>query len=300
MKLSKLQWYLLLIAITFIWSSVHPLTKILVQQLRPEIIATYRVWFSLLFLWPVAGIAGKAAKFEIVDLPKVLVSGFLGIFVATLLLPIGLQYSTAANSAIISNTHPIFVYLLSILFLGEKFRKNKLLWIIAAFAGIIAIVTNGNFSLTEVQGNMFGNLILLLLSISIAVSMIFASKLSHKYGGIKGQLLISFAGALMLLALFVFNWKETFIWVGFWNLIALLFMGIIVAGFCWGVFLSAIKAIGTSNAAVFKLFLPVFGAVLSVVMLGEQINSWFVIGGALTLIGVFKTVEAEKGSPAVV
>ena len=61
----------------------------------------------------------------------------------------------------------------------------------------------------------------------------------------------------------------------------LLAMGL---GFLW--YYEGIKELGTASASIYLNLVPVFGAVLSYILVNEQLSRTIIFGGILTILGV--------------
>lgn len=61
----------------------------------------------------------------------------------------------------------------------------------------------------------------------------------------------------------------------------LLAMGL---GFLW--YYEGIKELGTASASMYLNLVPVFGAVLSYILVNEQLSRTIIFGGILTILGV--------------
>lgn len=85
---------------------------------------------------------------------------------------LGYHHTTVANAAILTNTMPIFVPVLAIIFLREKVRTNEALGILISFFGIFIIFFEKemSFDSTYFQGNLWALLAAILLSIYTIVA----------------------------------------------------------------------------------------------------------------------------------
>jgi drug/metabolite transporter (DMT)-like permease len=73
------------------------------------------------------------------------------------------------------------------------------------------------------------------------------------------------------------------------NALGLLYVGLfasVLAFLCWN---SGIAALGPNRGAPFIHLIPLFGAILSILFLGEQIAAYHLLGAALVFIGIALT-----------
>ena len=91
----------------------------------------------------------------------------------------GYTYTTVANASLLTNTMPIFVPFLAIVFLHEKINYKEFLGIIIAFIGIIIIFSSKGISFESeyFKGNVFA----LVSAVLLAIYTIIGSKNINKY-----------------------------------------------------------------------------------------------------------------------
>ncbi|MEZ4942125.1 MAG: DMT family transporter [Saprospiraceae bacterium] len=79
--------------------------------------------------------------------------------------------------------------------------------------------------------------------------------------------------------------------------VALAYLGLMgtVLGFIW--YTEGIRAIGTTRTAIFNNLVPVFGVLLSVLLLKETVSWVVLLGGLLVVLGVAVINVAPFGKP---
>lgn len=197
-----------------------------------------------------------------------------------LLFYIGLANTTGVKSSIIDASNVFFTILVSsFIFHYEKFSKNKLIGCILGFAGVVLINLNGAGLDTTIS--FMGEGCIILSTISHAFSSSLIKKFSMKenpvtlsgYQFTAGGFIMITAGLLMGGRLNGFTPAS----VGL-----LIYMAMIsaVAYSVWGILL---KHNPVGKVAVYGFINPIFGVVLSAVLLGEQ-NQAFTLQGLVSLI----------------
>lgn len=197
-----------------------------------------------------------------------------------LLFYIGLANTTGVKSSIIEASN-VFVAILasSLIFQYERLGKGKILGCIVGFAGVVLINLNG--SGLDASMSFMGEGCIFLSTISYAFSSVLIKKFSQKenpvtlsgYQFVAGGIVMSAAGALMGGCLKGFTLSSTAL---------LVYMAIIsaVAYSLWGILL---KYNPVGKVAVYGFMNPVFGVILSAVLLGEQ-NQAFTFQGLVSLL----------------
>ena len=80
------------------------------------------------------------------------------------------------------------------------------------------------------------------------------------------------------------------------NLTNLLFLGLIASGLCYLSWNASLKLLGSLKASAYIYSVPVIGVIAACVSLGEALSVYIIIGGILTLLGLFLS---QRGQSAV-
>jgi len=178
---------------------------------------------------------------------------------------IGLANTSGVKGTIISGSSAFFAILVSsLIFRQEKLTLKKILACIIGFAGIVVVNLNG----LDLNMNFFGDAFVLFSTISLAVS----STLMKKFSKFEDPVVISgyqfiFGGVFMVIVGLAFGGVMTFTDpVGILVLIYLALLSA-VAYALWGMLL---KYNPVSKVSVFSFTTPVFGTILSLLMLTES------------------------------
>lgn len=197
-----------------------------------------------------------------------------------LLFYIGLANTTGVKASIIEASNVFIAILLSsLVFKFEKLRTNKILGCVLGFLGVVLInLTKQGF---DASMTFKGEGAILLSTVSYAVSSVLIKKYSQKenpvtlsgYQFFFGGIIMTVAALLMGGRLHGFTVKSTLL---------LFYMAMIsaVAYSIWGILL---KHNPVGKVTVFGFMNPVFGVILSAILLKEQ-NQAFTVQGLFSLI----------------
>ena len=200
---------------------------------------------------------------------------------------IGLANTTGVKSSIINASSTFFSILMSsLLFRYEKLTRGKLLGCAAGFAGVILInLAGGSF---DFHMRLTGEGFILIAALSYALSSVLVKKFSARenpvmlsgWQFILGGLILAAGGSAMGGRVSGFTIPSSLL---------LLYMAMIsaVAYSLWGILL---KYNPVSRIAVFGFMNPVFGVILSALLLGENNQAFSLYGlAALVLVslGIF-------------
>ena len=203
------------------------------------------------------------------------------------LLFVGLSKAEASAVAVVGQLGVPFSTLMSMAFLGETVGWRRGLGIMMAFAGATLIAVNPeNFQLT------FG----LLYIVASALVGSAAGIIMKRMPAMNALQLQAWVGLFSFVPLFTLSaLTETGGWAAFsgggvWVWLATAFAVLGVSVFGHGSFYTLIKRYDVSFLSPLTLMTPVWGVVLSVVMLGEELSLQLVVGAAISLGGVMVIV----------
>ena len=75
---------------------------------------------------------------------------------------------------------------------------------------------------------------------------------------------------------------------------ALLYGGLVISGFCFGVNAWLLKRHGASQVSVFAFATPICGVTLGVLLRGDQLSVWLVVAGILVALGIYLVNRAPR------
>lgn len=155
--------YVLMTIVAFIWGVGYTATKICLQVMDPLTLGFTRFFFSTLFFIPIMIKLWKKPKLK--DFLLIAMMGLTGVMLYQSLYNSGANGVSAGVGSIVVSTEPIFIFLLSMIFIGERFSILKMTGIIISFIGIIFISINSITDLLSIVS------IILILGASIAWSV---------------------------------------------------------------------------------------------------------------------------------
>jgi drug/metabolite transporter (DMT)-like permease len=207
----------------------------------------------------------------------------VAIFAPTLYL--GLRFTTAVNATLVNGLGPLITGLLAALLIREPMSGRQITGAIAGLAGVIALISGGSLAFWQaVRGNV-GDLIVLGAVALWGLYSVLGRQVMRHRSALSATAFSAFLGLpLLLLAA---AWEvQTFPVVARPQLVlAVLYIGIAptVIGFLsWN---AGVRRLGSSGAMVFYNTLPLYGALLGYLFLGESIGPAHLVGGALIIGG---------------
>ena len=257
---------LLLITAAVLWSLSGVLIKSL--TLPPTVIAFYRSLFAAFAFMPfLKGRTTPLSRWYLLSVPA-----YTG---TVTLLVVATKMTSAANAIILQYTAPLYVFALSLVFLGERPGKRGIAALIVGMAGIAVIFVGRSgggdtvgILLGALSGFCFGALIVLLRKIreSDALFTTFVNSL----------------GSAFILLPFVINnlqitGTQAFVLIG---------MGSVQLSLPYFLYTKGLQTITSQEAAILTLIEPLLNPVWVALIVGEVPSTPTIIGGLLIIGGL--------------
>ena len=197
-----------------------------------------------------------------------------------------LQYTEALNALLIQSSGPLFVALWSLLLFGMRLSLAQFAGIMSSLAGVLTILLRGDLAaLVNIQFNrgdvMFAGAV---LSFGLYSALITRRPRIHPLS------LICFTigcGALLLLPFSVWEfWNGVRLQPDALTLATVVYVMIFPSTLAYLFFNRGIALIGPNRAAPFLHLVPVFGSAMAILLLGERLRLFHLIGYALVVGGI--------------
>lgn len=219
--------------------------------------------------------------------------GLTGIFLYNLCFFGALEEIPAGRSALFVAFNPIVTALLMSVLTRERLSRIKWLGIGIAFVGAAIIVTRGDVlgAMEDISQSVGAGEGMMLIAITAWAFYTLIGR--HAMATISPIAATTYAAlwGLVLLAAASVVQTDVSDWAAVdWAELGLIaYLGVFgtVIGFIW--YYQGVKQLGAAQAAVFNNLVPVFGILLSAVVLSEPILISMVVGGVLVVLGVALT-----------
>lgn len=213
---------------------------------------------------------------------------WLGVFFTTQIacLNVGVGWTSAAFAVVLLNSHPIFTNLQGHFVASEdKLNPKRSLGLALAFAGICWVAA-GKPSVSNAPHPGWGNVLMIISANLLALRVIFTRRMvqsTHPVRPVLWQMVFSLP--FFLIAAW---WLEppTLQAVAWEPVAAILYQGVVIAGFCFMAWTSMLRKHSASTLSVFAFSVPFFGVFMSFWVLGEEIPAQLVLGALLVSIGI--------------
>ncbi len=273
-----------------LWGLAPVATRSLVSELAPLPLLALRQLLAAVVLlpWAVPALRRTDAR----DLPRFIVAGLLGMVGYNLPVTIGLQWLPASSTGLLLATEPVWVLVISHVFLGERAGRRFLAGTGVALAGVAVIAGPAALSPGSGTRSVAGAALVLLATLAFGGYTVVLRPLSEKYGPVSATATSSVAGALPYLAL-AGAVRPPRLSQPAWAELLFLALGSTVAGMLlWN---RAIVRGGSARISRLLYLEPVVSVLGAMVFLGERATAAVLAGGVLVIAGVLITGDSANG-----
>lgn len=267
------------------------------SDLGPVTTSLLRYSVALVFLCTLlVRYKSTALKIDRADLPKLILLGLSGIVGYHYFFLVSLRYTQVANTAIINATSPILTGILAGLFLKERLSRRNVFGVVAAFLGVILLLSRGRpENILGLRINT-GDAIMLLATLSWVVYALIVKTLLPKYSGFTLALYASFFGVLVLALMSITEkpWLQLRS-VSLASVLGVIYMGVFASGLGYLCYNLSIQSIGPTRTSTFVYSLvPVLVAALAFLFFGQPVT-WVMGVSLIIIIAGLTSVVTKNG-----
>ncbi len=284
-RASSSAWLLLLLT-TLFWGGNVPAARLAVGEISPMVIVAGRwaIACVLLYLFLPKNVRAEWGNL----LPHWRWIAFMGatLTASNALIFLAAVHTSGLNLAILQGVTPVLVILGAWIAWRTPIGAVRWLGLAISIFGVVLVATKGDpLALARTKVNI-GDV---LQFVSSAIYAVYALALRNKPAGSAWALfalisVVSFATSLPLLAI-EYAYGAT-IWPTPQGLLVLAYIAIFTSLLGQIFFMRAVELVGPGRAANFHNLTPIFGAILSLLVLGEHLQPYHAAALALVLGGI--------------
>ncbi|MFT3689483.1 DMT family transporter [Paenirhodobacter sp.] len=217
----------------------------------------------------------------------VLGTAVTGVTLFNTLVYLGLRYTNATNGMLLNSTIPVLILLMGALFMGRPLRGGQAIGLAVSILGVAVIILHGEWSRLVTLEFSMGDLIIFGAMVSWAIYTLWLTRIPASVNRL-GLLTVQIGITLVLLTPFLIaeiasgqvpTWSPAAI-------AALLYVGLVPSVLATLLYMKAVSLAGPALAGQSIHLLPLYGALLSTLFLGEELHLYHAIGFALILSGI--------------
>ena len=285
---------LLLVLTTLIWAGHSIVGRLAVGQIGPMTLTTLRWALALI---PILIVARPALRRDWPVLRAhwlyMAAMGALGYTAFNALFYLAAHRTSALNLSIIQGAIPALVLIGARVFLGARFTALQALGALTTMIGVAAIAAQGDLARLAALAFNEGDVMMLVAAILYAGYTI---GLRERPRVSALSLLAGMAVAAFVTSVPLMIWEVAsggFIWPTAAGLATLVYVALGPAFVSQIFFMRGVELIGPGRAGVFVNLVPVFGAIMAVVLLSEPFAAYHVVALLLVVGGI---AIAQMGS----
>lgn len=275
------------------WAANWVIGRAMRNDMPPIAMGFWRWSIALLILLPVAA-PELRRKWNVVrsNWLTLTLLGLLGAVAFNTLIYVGLQYTEATNGVLFNSVSPILIILLSWLVTRQRISAWQACGVLLSLAGVLTIVGRGDFALLAAFHFNQGDVWLMIAMFLWAAYTIVLRRRPPELSA------VAFLSAMLLLSLpllLPFYVVEFFSRGGFAltpaTIGALAYYGTVPSIAAYLFWNRGVAQVGANKAGLFVHLMPLFGAVLSVIFLGERLYAYHYAGAAMIFGGIYLTTR---------
>lgn len=282
--------YLLLTLAALFWAGNHIAGKIATGKVPPLTLAGMRWLIAAAILWPFV------SRYLKEDWPLVIRHWKIMLLLCTTggaifaaLQYTALNHTIALNASIVNSVGPIVIALVGAMIYRDSLNRWQMAGVVISLIGVLVIVSRAKWS---VIANMSFNIGDVYLVLNMAVWGIYSACLRDRPAihPLSFTFFVALAAGVMLIPAYIYEYMIGSSYVlSFASVAVTLYVAIfpgLLGYMCWNI---GIEKVGASRGGIFLHMVPVFGIILAIVLLGEQLRLFHATGFALIIFGVWMT-----------
>lgn len=273
-----------IIAASVLWSLAGIFAK-MISGMQADAITFYRVAFASIIFFIALAVSKNLKRIALRDKKGHLVLFSVLQAMTMVAFFVSVLNASVSVAVLLLYTAPVYVTVLSPLFLKESMSKKGIAALVLSLAGIVLIVDPGKLEFSRYS---IGILAGILSGTAYASEIITSKYIGRTYPGYSQAFWSFIIAAIILL-------PAAFVPVGaiLENMNYLILLAIFPTILSVSLYFNGLKKVKASSASILALIEPVSAVMLAVIILDERISMLEIAGGALILTGA-ALVTMEK------
>jgi len=281
--------YLLVFAM-LLWGAGWPALKVLTYSLPLEVVSFWRFFLMIFAFIPILFYLNRPVSLTRASLKYILPSAVLNVLFMVFAF-LGVKHGFAGSGGVIITTlSPVMTFLLVSLLLRKQPPRLQIIGLFIGFVGGLIML-----KITTLYQHFNGAELYFLLCALVWAVLTMISQRSHAVvHPIHYSFFIAIFAAIMLFFIALpYDIGAVFEeGIAFWS--ALLYLAIFGQTVATTIYFIASGKLGSAHASTYMFLVPLFALLTSYLLLGEPIKMHILIGGALTLFGVYLINRSQR------
>ena len=272
--------YVLLTLTALFWSGNFVLARAMHAAVPPMSLSFGRWLIAFALLAPMAlPRAWRCRQAIRAQFGRVLALSVLGVAAFNSLVYTGVQTTTATNAVLLNSFIPLLTVLFGALAFGQRLGRWQGVGLAVSFIGVLAIVSHGEWARLVGLNLNQGDVLVFSAMVCLAFYTLLLRGVSPDIDRMGLMGVMTALGLLVILPFFAWEISSGRLptstpatWATF------AYVGIFPSVFAYLFFNYGVAQVGPARAAMFTHLMPVFGALLSFVFLGEGLAGYHFVG----------------------
>lgn len=287
----------LLLCTSFLWGGNFVVGKFLVGHASSLTLTNLRWLIAIACLVPMVWFYEKKLLPTRQALIPLILMGVTGVALFNLFMFWALERTDATNVGLLSTLNPVSIAIFSFLLIGEKIRPLQILAMLISFAGVLVVLSKGDFGhLSQLHFNS-GDLWMLAAVAMWGIYSVCGRWAMKTVSPLMSTLYSGIFGVAVMLPFNVTTFTISHTNWSFW--LALFYVGVlatVVSMVLWNI---GVQKVGATSTGMFLNFNPVFTAILAFLLLGERMTLIQLLGSVIVIVGCYlfsrlKSVSVKK------
>ncbi|EKE14595.1 MAG: hypothetical protein ACD_12C00402G0001 [uncultured bacterium] len=265
-----------------------PIFKFALTNIPPFTLAFIRFFFAGLIFLPL--VLNKWQKLTVNEWFKIILVGFFGITINISFFFLGLEKTESINVPVIASSGPVFIYLLSIMFLREKPKLKVLVGMLAALAGVLFIILSPLFLEGKkfILGAIEGNLFILIATFGSVFQTIIGRDVLKKVNAIQISAITFLFGSLTFIPFIpseFLGWNFSLLNIAGWS--GIIFGVFFSSALAYFLFYYGVSRLKAQDVGIFTYIDPVAAVIIAGPLLHEYPNIFYIFGAIFIFGGIY-------------
>ena len=281
--------YFILILTTIFWSGNFIVGKAASMfQIPPFSLNFYRWLFagSILLPFTYKEIIDKK-KYILDNLGFFIILGITSITIFNSIVYYSLQYTQVISGILMISTIPVWIIFISSILNIEKTNIFQILGVILSLTGVIFIITKADLNLTKKLDFNKGDLTMVIAMFSWAIYSALLKRKKYEISQISLLEVVIICGLIFLMPIYFIEMSKGHIIIlgkpFYLTLAYVVFFPGLAAFFFW---IKGISIIGANRAGVFLHLMPIFGAIMAMIIFDEKFMFYHFLGAIFIIAGI--------------
>ena len=280
--------YILLLLTALFWGGNAVAGKLAVDHVSPAVLTTFRWAFSVTILMPLGwGQLRRDWPAIRPKLPLMLALGAVGFTIFNVTFYVAVSHTSVINVSIEQAGIPMVIFLLNFLLYRQRAAPLQIVGFVLSLAGVAITASHGDFGrLLALELNRGDALMLLAVLAYAGYSVALRGKPDIHWMSMMNVLCLA-AFATSIPFLMFEQTSGAAIWPDGrgWGIVA--YTVLLPSIVCQAFYIRGVELIGANRAGIFVNLVPVFGTVLSILLLGEAFEAYHAVAVVLVFGGIW-------------